>query len=158
MKAHPKTAASCNRSALDFLPEVARKAELISLQVATYGKLQKFNLHPSVAVTPLRALVGRRCRLDQASRPDTARYGRHFLLRLRGMKQLKSLAPGPYPVVKTGSLLVCSRFLTVCKNPASRAHRLLGCAARVIARLLPDCPDFLTPLDCFQGSKYECHA
>jgi hypothetical protein len=156
VKAHPKTSVSCNRSALDLLPEAVRKAELIPPQGATFGKLQKSNLAPSVSVVPLRAPLGSRCRLVPPSIQNTASRCRHFLTKLRGRKQLKSRAAGSQPEVKWKILMVYSRDLTAGKKSASRARGLLGRLARVVARLLPDRPDFLMPHHCFQGSKYEC--
>lgn len=155
MKAHPKATVSCNRSALDFLPEAVRKAELMRPQVATCGKHQKSNFDPSVSVIPRLALVGSYRRLDQASRPDTAAYGRHFLLSLRGMKQLKPRAAGSPTEAKGAILLVCASALAVCKKPASRACGLLGGLTRVVARLLPDRPDFSMQHHRFQGAICE---
>lgn len=155
---YAKIPESCNCSAFEFLPEAVRNAELMRPQVATYGNLQECNLDPSVSVIPLQALVGRRFRLGPASRHSAAGLDRYFLTKLRGMKQRKSLASGSWSEERTENLLVCSRILAVCKKPVSWAHQLRERAARVVARLLPDRPDFLNTHHCFQGAKYECHA
>jgi hypothetical protein len=152
VKAHPKTAVSCNRSPSDFLLEAVRKAELMRPQVALCGKLQKSNLDPSVSVFRLRALVGSRCRLGRPNRHNAASRCHHFLTKMRGRNHLKSRAAGSPTEAKGEILLVCARVLAVCKKPASRARGLLGCLTRVVARLLPDRPDFSMQHHRFQGA------
>jgi len=150
VKIRAKLAASCDRSALDFLPEAVRRAVHIRSQVVTFGRLQKADLELQVSVRPLRALVGSRCLFGPASRHNPAGRGRYFLTKLRGIKQLKSLLSGFLSAASGEVLMVCSRVLTVCQKPASRARRLLGDENGVIARLLSDRPDFLLRNHYFQ--------
>lgn len=143
VKIRAKLAASCIRSPLGFLPEAERKVGHIRPRWAAFAKLQKADLDRTLSPGHLNALVGRRCRFGLARRHNTASRGRYFLAKVRGIKQLKSLASGPRPEVDRNILFFCSRYLTVCKRLGSRARRLLGIAFGVFARLFPDRADFL---------------